>query len=119
MHSREYGCDTPYGELVVSIEEVTHAIENLDLNKARESDDICSENLKYASNVLVPLLGMCFTSFISHGFLPESMLSVVLVPVIKDTYLLRHRSACSSRSIGRREASIHHGHWRSGGLHAS
>ena len=27
---------------------------------------------------------MCFTSFISHGFLPESMLSVMLVPVIKD-----------------------------------
>ncbi len=29
---------------------------------------------------------MCFTSFISHGFLPESMLSVVRVglPVIKD-----------------------------------
>ena len=27
---------------------------------------------------------MCFTSFISHGFLPESMLSVVLVSVIKD-----------------------------------
>ena len=28
---------------------------------------------------------MYFTSFISHGFLPESTLSVVLVPVIKDT----------------------------------
>ena len=27
---------------------------------------------------------MCFTSCIAHGFLPESMLSVVLVPVIKD-----------------------------------
>ena len=30
------------------------------------------------------LLAMCFTSFISRGFLPESMFSVVLVPVIKD-----------------------------------
>ena len=27
---------------------------------------------------------MCFTSFISHGFLPETMLSVMLVPVMKD-----------------------------------
>ena len=71
-----------YEELVVSIEEVTHAIEKLDLNKACGSDSICSEHLKYASNVLVPLLAMCFTSFISHGFLPESMLSVMLVPVI-------------------------------------
>ena len=82
MHTFEYGCDTPYEELVVSIEEVTHAIEKLDLNKACGSDGICSEHLKYASNVLVPLLAMCFTSFISHGFLPESMLSLVLVPVI-------------------------------------
>ena len=84
VHDCEYGCDAPYYELVVSIEEVTHAIEKLDLNKACGSDGICSEHLKYASNVLVPLLAMCFTSFISHGFLPESMLSVVLVPVIKD-----------------------------------
>ena len=59
-------------------------IEKLDLNKTCGSDGICSEHLKYASNVLVPLLAMCFTSFISHGFLPESMLSVVLVPVVKD-----------------------------------
>ena len=84
MHACEYGCDTPYEELVVSIEEVTRAIEKLDLNKACGSDGICSEHLKYASNVLVPLLAMCFTSFISHGFLPETMLSVMLVPVIKD-----------------------------------
>ena len=30
-----------YEELVVSIEEVTHAIEKLDLNKACGSDGIC------------------------------------------------------------------------------
>ena len=84
VHACEYGCDTPYEELVVSIEDVTHAIEKLDLNKACGSDGICSEHLKYASNVLVPLLAMCFTGFISHGLLPESILSVMLVPVIKD-----------------------------------
>ena len=63
-----------------------HVIEKVDLNKAFGSDGICSEHLKYAFNVglLVPLLAMCITSFISHGFLPETMLSVVLVPVIKD-----------------------------------
>ena len=54
VHACEYGCDTPYMELVVSIEEVTHAIEKLDLNKTCGSDGICSEHLKYASNVLVP-----------------------------------------------------------------
>ena len=40
VHACEYGCDAPYEELVVSIEEVTHAI---DLNKAFGSDGICSE----------------------------------------------------------------------------
>ena len=27
---------------------------------------------------------MCITSFFSHGYLPESMLSVIIAPVIKD-----------------------------------
>ena len=46
-NSSVHACDTPYEELVVSIEEVTHAIEKLDLNKACGSDGICSEHLKY------------------------------------------------------------------------
>ena len=29
VHDCEYGCDAPYEELVVSIEEVTHAIEKI------------------------------------------------------------------------------------------
>ena len=74
MHDCEYDCDAPYEEFVVSIEDVTHATEKLYLNKACGSDGICSEHLKCASNVLVPLLAMCFTSFISYGLLPESML---------------------------------------------
>ena len=45
---------------------------------------ICSEHLKYTYNVLLHLLARCFTIFISHGFLPESLLSVVLIYVIKD-----------------------------------
>ena len=45
-----------------SAEEVTHAIKKLDVNKARGSDGVYSEHIKYASNILVPLLSMCFTS---------------------------------------------------------
>ena len=59
-------------------------IKKIDVNKARGSDCVYSEHIKYASNILVPLLSMCFTSCIAHGFLPDSMLSVVLVPVIND-----------------------------------
>ena len=57
----EYDCDTSYDEIMVTVEEVTNAIKKLDIHKACGSDGICSEHIKY-----------------------ESMLSVVLVPVIKD-----------------------------------
>ena len=30
------------------------------------------------------MLAMCFTGLFVHGFLPDSMLEIVLVPVIKD-----------------------------------
>ena len=80
----EYDCDTPYDEIVVTVEEVTNAIKKFDINKACGSDGICSEYIKYADKALVPLLSLCFTCFFAHGFLPEPILSVVLVPVIKD-----------------------------------
>ena len=61
-----------------------HAIKKLDVTKACGSDGVYSVHIKYASNIFVPMLSMCFTSCTGHGFLPDSMLSVVLVPVIKD-----------------------------------
>ena len=67
-----------------AVDEVTNAIKKLDINKACGSDGICSEHIKYADKALIPLLSLCFTNLFAHGFLPESMLSVVLVPEIKD-----------------------------------
>ena len=60
----EYDCDTFYDEIVVRVEEVTNAIKKLDVNKASGSDGICSERLKCADKALVPVLSMCFTSFL-------------------------------------------------------
>ena len=47
-------------------------------------DGIQAEHLKYASNKLIPLLSMCFSSFFVHGYLPSALMSVVIVPIIKD-----------------------------------
>ena len=47
-------------------------------------DGIYTEHLKYASDCLIPLLGMCFTGLFVHGVLPDSLMSVVLVPIIKN-----------------------------------
>ena len=43
-----------------------------------------AEHLKYCNRRILPLLAMCISASFIHGFLPDSMLSVVLVPVIKD-----------------------------------
>lgn len=71
-------------DLVVHTSEVFDAILKLENNKACGLDCITAEHLKYSSYRLCPLLSMCFTGFLTHGLLPDSITSVVLVPVIKD-----------------------------------
>ena len=63
---------------------VIDAIKELSINKSCGVDGITAEHLKFASEKLPYLLGMVITVFFVHGFLPESMLSVLIVPVIKD-----------------------------------
>ena len=80
----EYKLNEPVNNIVVNHTMVTEAIKKLSLNKSCGLDGITAEHLKYASERLPYLLSMCITSFFIHGFLPESMLSVLIVPVIKD-----------------------------------
>ena len=47
-------------------------------------DGIAAEHLQNSSDSVLPLFSMCLTALLIHGVLPERMLSVVLVPVIKD-----------------------------------
>ena len=53
-------------------------------NKSCGADGLFAENMKHGGKRLNTLLAMCFTGLFVHGFLPDSMLSVVLVPIIKD-----------------------------------
>ena len=75
---------TPYESVCVSGDEIEKAVKDLACNKSCGLDGIYSEHLKFASSYLVDLLSYCFSSMFVHGVLPESMLSVVLVPVLKD-----------------------------------
>ena len=70
-------------EIIVSVEEIQKAIVSLDNNKSCGADNIYAEHLKYASTRVLTLLSLCMTGFLVHGALPDSMLSVILVPVIK------------------------------------
>ncbi len=71
-------------DVIVTSAEVHEAILKLRDNKACGLDNITAEHLKLASKKLCPLVALYYTGFFVHGVLPESMLSVVLVPVIKD-----------------------------------
>lgn len=70
--------------LIVRTSEIYDAVLKLGNNKACGLDGVTAEHLKYSSYRLCPLLAMCFTGFLTHGLLPDSITSVVLVPVIKD-----------------------------------
>ena len=76
--------NTEFKDVLIDSSEIESAIKRLDFNKACGLDGVYAEHLKYSSDRLHQLLGMCLTSFLVHGILPESMLSVMLVPVIKD-----------------------------------
>ena len=54
-------------------------------------DGIHAEHLKHCSDILIPLLSKCFTGLLVHGTLPESMIDVVLVPIVKN----KRASKCS------------------------
>ena len=82
--SKTMDLNIPFSEIVVDSNMVIEAIKELGLNKSAGMDGITAEHLKYASRELPLLLSMCITSFFSHGYLPESMLSVIISPVIKD-----------------------------------
>jgi hypothetical protein len=64
--------------------EVIKAIGQLADRKACGMDNITSEHLKLAGPRLAVLLSICFSGLVCHGILPDSLMSVILVPVIKD-----------------------------------
>ena len=83
-HSISYNLEDTISNISISVCMVKDAIKELGLNKSCGLDGITAEHLKYASQRLYYFLSMCLTGFFIHGFLPESMMSVLIVPVIKD-----------------------------------
>ena len=73
-----------FNSIKVNICEVEDAIKTLQDNKSCGLDGIYAEHIKYASGKLIPLLSMCFTGLFVHFFLPSSLMSVVLIPIIKN-----------------------------------
>ena len=81
----DISCDTGYsGDIHVSTREVVMAVQALGANKASGLDGIVAEHLLYSSERWCTKHAMCLSGLYVHVFLPDSMLAVVLVPIIKD-----------------------------------
>ena len=76
-------CNDMYTDIQVSYDELSSAIDYLDINKSCGLDGIYAEHLKFGSYLLADILSQCISSFFTHGSLPDSMIANVLVPVIK------------------------------------
>ena len=83
MHSK-LDNDCRFDELKVTIKDISEAANKLSCNKSCGADSIHAEHLKYCSEKIYTLLSMCLTGFFVHGYLPDSLLTVILVPVIKN-----------------------------------
>ena len=70
--------------IIVTSDEVAMAIRKLTTGKSSGLDGIYAEHLLHCSQRCVTMLAMCFTGLFVHGFMPDTMLEIVLVPVIKD-----------------------------------
>ena len=88
LHKLTYDSNFQLNDSIGSVRvkniELLDAIKSLKDNKSCGLDGIHAEHLKYASGKLIPLLSMCLSGFFVHGFLPSSIMSVVLIPVIKN-----------------------------------
>ena len=71
-------------QIEIKPSEIEDAIHKLSRGKSCGLDGIYAEHLKYSSNSIWSILSKCITSFLVHGFLPDSLMSVVLCPIIKD-----------------------------------
>lgn len=68
----------------IACREVQHAVSQLAESKARGQEQVAAEHLKLAAPRAATLLALGFNGLMTHGILPHSMLTVTLVPVIKD-----------------------------------
>ena len=59
------------------------ALAKLENNKATGYDGIAAEHIKYSSVLFLQILCKVFNSFLLHGYLPNSFMSVVISPTFK------------------------------------
>ena len=68
---------------VITLDEVREFTKNLPNNKSVGSDGIPSEVYKYAPLRLLIILAILLTSFIRHQYLPDTVMRILIIPLLK------------------------------------
>ena len=81
--SNNHSCGSFYEHTVYRIN-VVNAIRSLCAGKSDGVDDICSDNLKHATDRFIDYIVSLFNSILSHGCVPISFLSSTIIPIPKN-----------------------------------
>ena len=63
----------------ISVNDVDNALRQAKLGKSCGVDGLAAEHFIYASNYAKVYLSILFTSFISHGYLPDSLMKSAII----------------------------------------
>ena len=70
--------------MATTVHEMASIINDLPNNKSAGPDGISSEHFKYAGVKLRVLLSLLISAILVHGYVPEEMLTSVIIPLVKD-----------------------------------
>ena len=71
----------------IHVDDVYSAIRSLSVNKADSVDDLYSENLKNATDLLIQYITLIIKCMISHGIVPDCFLKANVMPIPKNRRL--------------------------------
>ena len=80
--SNNHSCRSFHDHTVYRIN-VVNAIRSLCAGKSDGVDDICSDNIKHATDRFIDYIVSLFNSILSHGCVPISFLSSTIIPIPK------------------------------------
>ena len=70
---------------IVSVKDVYEAISKLKPNKKEGLEGSFSNHFIYASHKFVVLFSLLFQSLLNHGYMPEQLLSSIIIPIPKNS----------------------------------
>ena len=68
----------------ISVQQIMTALGDLNLHKSDGHAGLFSDNLIYGPHVLCVYLSLLYTAILYHGFLPDNLLTSVVVPIPKN-----------------------------------